>query len=290
MESLKRIDAIVAAPPSHWVGDGLLVRSLISHHSQGAAISPFLLLDYAAPKEFAPAPVPRGVGEHPHRGFETVTIVYQGELAHRDSAGNQGTLGPGDVQWMTAASGIVHEEFHSQDFTDRGGTLEMVQLWVNLPARHKMSPPGYQELRKQEIPTVELPGGAGQVRVIAGEFQGTKGPARTFTRVNLWDTRLKAGTTCEFTMPEGDTTMALVLSGRVTVAGTESLGAADLAIFERKGSRLALDAQEDTAILILGGQPIDEPIASYGPFVMNTKDEIQQAVRDFQAGRFARIE
>jgi quercetin 2,3-dioxygenase len=190
---MKRIVSIERWPSSHWVGDGFPVRTIFTFDTLGYRISPFLLLDYAGPAEFEPSDKLRGVEEHPHRGFETVTILYQGELEHRDSAGNESKLGPGDVQWMTAASGVLHEEKHSRDFARQGGTLEMVQLWVNLPAKYKMNPPGYQTILNRQIPVAELSDGAGIVRVIAGEFGQIKGPARTFTPINLWDVRLKAG-------------------------------------------------------------------------------------------------
>ena len=187
---MRKVLGVYASPNPHWVGDGFPVRSMFSHASHGQHVSPFILLDYAGPAEFLPTQKPRGVGEHPHRGFETVTIVYQGEVEHRDSTGKGGVIGPGDVQWMTAASGILHEEFHSQAFTRKGGTLEMVQLWVNLPAKDKDAEPGYQSLFKQGIPTLALPNNAGRLRVIAGEYQGSRGPARTFTPINVWDFRL----------------------------------------------------------------------------------------------------
>jgi len=227
------------------------------------------------------------VGRHPHRGFETVTIAYQGGVEHRDSAGNEGTIGPGDVQWMTAASGIVHEEWHERAFTRRGGTMEMAQLWVNLPAKDKMAAPGYQDIRSQQIPTVNADGGA-SVRVIAGEFRGMKGPARTFTPINVWDTRIKAGHRIEMDFPEGYTTLLAVLNGKVVINGEEAAEAAELAILDRAGKRITLEATEDAVILVLNGEPIDEPVVGYGPFVMNTHDEIHQAVRDYQSGRLER--
>jgi hypothetical protein len=236
--------------------------------------------------DFAAAQERRGVGEHPHRGFETVTIVYEGEVEHRDSSGGGGRIGPGDVQWMTAASGLVHEEFHGREFARRGGRFEMVQLWVNLPARHKMSAPGYQEILDAAIPAVPLGDDGSRARIIAGDFAGTKGPARTFTPVNLWDLRLAAGRRTELTLPDGFTTLLFVLKGRVLVNGTEPVGTAELAMFEREGRDIALEAEEETTVLVLSGEPIDEPVVGYGPFVMNTRAEIGQAMADFQAGRF----
>jgi redox-sensitive bicupin YhaK (pirin superfamily) len=260
------------------------VRSLFSYDWQARNVSPFLLLDYGAPEEFAPSGQRRGVGEHPHRGFETVTIAYQGGVEHRDSAGNHGTIGPGDVQWMTAASGIVHEEWHEREFTRRGGTMEMAQLWVNLPAKHKMAAPAYQDIRSAQIPVVDV-GTGSSVRVIAGEFRGAKGPARTFTPINVWDARLKAGGRIELDLPDGHTALLAVLRGKVSINGDESAGPAELAILERAGTRVVLEAGEDATVLVLNGEPIDEPVVGYGPFVMNTPDEIRQAFSDFHRGR-----
>jgi len=272
----------------HWVGDGFPVRSLFSYSGDAAATDPFLLLDYAEPHEFPPAEAKRGVEEHPHRGFETVTIVYQGELEHRDSAGNRGSIGPGDVQWMTAASGVVHEEFHSAAFTARGGTFEVAQLWVNLPARLKMSPPRYQEIRAAQIPVVQLAGGAGTARVIAGELNGTRGPAQTYTPVNLWNLEMAAGHKVELPVPDGQTTLLAVRRGRVTVDG-QSVGGGEVAQWERDGDSIKLEVAEDAAALFLAGEPIGEPIAAQGPFVMNTTAEIRQAIADFQSGRMGSL-
>lgn len=278
---MKKLIRIQSGTAPHWVGNGFPVRTLFSHQGQGEQISPFLLLDYAGPAEFAPSDQPRGVGEHPHRGFETVTLVYQGELEHRDSAGNHGKIGPGDVQWMTAASGVVHEEWHEQAFTKRGGVLEMVQLWVNLPAKDKMSPPRYQEILNRQIPAVPIDS-AGSVRVIAGDFQGTKGPAKTFTPISVLDLRLKANGRADLSLPEGHTALVVVLKGKALINGAEVAGEADLANFERAGEGIAIEAKEDAMILVLSGEPINEPVVSYGPFVMNTQEEIRQAITDFQ--------
>ena len=269
---------------SHWVGNGFPVRTVLSSQTLGPYISPFLLLDYAGPAEFAPTDEPRGVGQHPHRGFETVTIVYQGELEHHDSAGNSGRIGPGDVQWMTAGSGVVHEEWHDEAFARRGGTFEVIQLWVNLPAKDKMTPPRYQEILDAQIPVVDLEGG-GRARVIAGEFLGATGPARTFTPVVLVDLRLKAGEVAEVPFACGHTSLILVLKGKANLGDDETAGAADLALFDRDGGSVRVKAQEDSTLLVLAGEPIDEPIASRGPFVMNTEDEIRQAIDDYRSGR-----
>jgi redox-sensitive bicupin YhaK (pirin superfamily) len=286
---MKRVTAVHRSPERHWVGDGFPVRSLFSYHAQGAAISPFLLLDHAGPAHFDPAERPRGVGEHPHRGFETVTIVYDGEVEHRDSAGNGGTIGPGDVQWMTAAAGLMHEEFHSHAFTRRGGTMEMAQLWVNLPAKDKMSPPHYQPIVAADIPSVTLPADAGQVRVIAGQYGEASGPAKTFTPINVWDVRLRSGGSATLRVPEGHTTLVAVLRGALNVNGTHDVEAEQIVEFDRAGDEAQVRASADAVFLVLTGEPIDEPIAGYGPFVMNTRDEIMTAIRDLQEGRFARL-
>ena len=286
---MKRVTAIHQSPEQHWVGDGFPVRSLFSYHAGGALLSPFLLLDHAGPAEFEPTTRPRGVGEHPHRGFETVTIVYQGEVEHRDTAGNGGRIGPGDVQWMTAASGLMHEEFHSREFTRRGGTMEMAQLWVNLPAKDKRSPPRYQPIVAADIPVVELPNGAGRVRVIAGRHEDRKGPATTFTDINVWDVALAAGKAATFALPEGHTALIALLRGALRVNDTHDVRAGQVVQFDRSGSDVRLEASADATFLVLTGEPIDEPIAGYGPFVMNTRDEIMTAIADLQQGRFGSL-
>ncbi|WP_087743191.1 MULTISPECIES: pirin family protein [unclassified Acidovorax] len=286
---MKKILATYSAPRPHWVGNGFPVRSLFSYNSHGAHLSPFLLLDHAGPAQFTPTDQPRGVGQHPHRGFETVTIVYEGEVEHRDSTGAGGLIGPGDVQWMTAAGGILHEEFHSKAFAQRGGTLEMVQLWVNLPARDKLAAPRYQTLQDAQIPSVALPEGAGQVRVIAGEFDGQRGPAQTFTPVDVWDVRLQQGRAARFDTPAGHTLALVLLHGTVLVNGQEVVREGQLLQFERDGSGVEIEANSDATLLLLGGQPIDEPIVGHGPFVMNTQAEIAEAITDFNSGRFGQM-
>ncbi len=283
---MKKVVGVYSAPRQHWVGDGFPVRSLFSYRSHGKTLSPFLLLDRAGPAEFSPTSHPRGVGQHPHRGFETVTIVYKGEVAHRDSTGQGGIIGPGDVQWMTAASGILHEEFHSEAFLHSGGTLDMVQLWVNLPAKDKMSAPGYQAILNDTIPTVALPEGAGSVRIIAGDYAGHAGPARTFSPMNVWDVRLNASATIELPTTEGWNTAVVVLHGTVQVNGQTIAREAQLVLLDREGEGLTLEANNDAVLLLLSGEPIDEPIVGQGPFVMNTQDEIAQAIDDFNSGRF----
>ncbi|HEY5850402.1 MAG TPA: pirin family protein [Lysobacter sp.] len=285
---MKKVLGVYSAPKPHWVGDGFPARSLFSYNSHGSHLSPFLLLDYAGPYDFEPATHPRGVGQHPHRGFETVTIVYEGEVAHRDSTGAGGTIGPGDVQWMTAASGILHEEFHSPEFTQRGGTLDMVQLWVNLPARDKMRPPGYQTLLDRDIPSVPLPDDAGRVRVIAGEYAGHAGPARTHTPIDVWDVRMTRGGHARFDVTAGRTLALVVLKGVVRVNG-QPAHEAQLVAFDRNDGELLVEAETDATVLLLSGEPIDEPVVGYGPFVMNTQAEIAQAMTDFNSGRFGQI-
>lgn len=282
---MRKVLGLYSAPHPHWVGDGFPVRTLFSHHSHGENVSPFLLLDYAGPAHFEPTPHRRGVGEHPHRGFETVTIVYDGEVEHHDSTGAGGTIGPGDVQWMTAASGILHEEHHSPAFAATGGRFEMVQLWVNLPAKDKMSKPGYQPILDKNIPVVELSGGAGTVRVIAGNYDGHIGPARTFTPIDLWDVRLKAGKAATFTLPEGRTLAVVVLAGTVEVNSAQIAREAQMVLLDRIGGEITIAANNDAKLLILSGEVIDEPVVAHGPFVMNTADEIKQAMRDYQSGK-----
>ena len=273
---------------SHWVGNGFPVRSVFSYNDLAKDLSPFLLLDYAEPYEFTPGDEKRGVGGHPHRGFETVTIVYQGELEHKDSSGGGGKIGPGDVQWMTAAGGLVHEEFHSSNFTKQGGTFEVAQLWVNLPAKVKNAAPGYQTLLKGQIPQVELPNNTGSLRVIAGEYSGKKGSAKTFTPINLWDISLNANSTLELPLPEGHTKTFLVLRGEVSVDG-EKAGKGELVILSDRQGNYKLEALSDAKLLVMSGEPLNEPIVGYGPFVMNTQAEIKQAYLDFHNGKFGEL-
>ncbi|MGE3758777.1 MAG: pirin family protein [Pseudobdellovibrionaceae bacterium] len=271
----------------HWVGDGFPVRSIFTYNDLAKKISPFLLMDYAGPAEFSPTQKRRGVGEHPHRGFETVTIVYAGQVEHRDSAGGGGVIQAGDVQWMTAASGLVHEEMHGKDFSKTGGKFEMVQLWVNLPAKDKMNKPRYQGITSAQIPTASL--SKGSLRVIAGDFQGHKGAALTHTPINLWDIRLSAKSENTFKVPVGHTTSVFVLSGKIKIGDSKWIESAELALLETEGEEFTIYAEEDSNVLFLGGEPINEPIVGYGPFVMNTQAEIQQAFHDFQEGKMGRI-
>ena len=283
----RTVAAIFEGSEPHIVGDGFPVQTFFPQPGLDAEISPFLLLDYAGPKEFPPTGEPRGVDEHPHRGFETVTLVYEGEVEHRDSAGNEGRIGPGDVQWMTAAAGLVHEEKHAKAFAARGGTLEAVQLWVNLPRAHKMSPPTYQDIRAADIPAVPV-GGGGSVRVIAGAYEGHNGPARTFSPVHLYDVRLDAGARVEVPIAAGHQTGILVLRGGVQV-GDKQVRARELALLTQTGDSVAVSAAEPSTLLIMSGEPIREPIARYGPFVMNTREELMQAVEDYRTGRMGHL-
>lgn len=284
---MKNVKRVIREVTQHWVGDGFPVRSLFSYGG-GNEFDPFLLLDYAGPHEFPPAERRRGVDAHPHKGFETVTILYRGELAHRDSSGGSGNLSPGDVQWMTAGSGIVHEEFHSERFTSEGGVLEMVQLWVNLPASDKSTPPKYQDLRDEQFPRVELADDAGEVRVIAGDFDGTHGPATTFTPINVWDVRVNAGRTARLTVPAGHACVLIVQLGALT-ANNSPVKSMELVQFERDGSLIELTAETVSRVLLLSGKPLEEPVVGHGPFVMNTRQEIQQAIADYQAGKMGTL-
>lgn len=285
----KELTGVYQAGSQHMVGDGFPVRNMIPGAGVDEQLSPFLLLDYMGPEHFPPTDRQLGVGEHPHRGFETVTIMYQGKVVHRDSTGSGGVIGPGDVQWMTAASGIVHEELHEQAFAAQGGTLEGIQLWVNLPKAFKMSRPRYQTLVSSEIPTVKLGEGAGQLRVIAGAFRGVNGPAKTFSPVHLYDLRLTAGHQTELTLPKGFNTSVFVLRGEVVINGSHTAKETELALFGQTGERVVLEAKEHATLLVLSGEPIDEPIARYGPFVMNTQEELVQAVNDYRAGRMGHL-
>lgn len=273
----------------HWVGDGFPVRSLFSYSDFGRHLSPFLLLDYAGPHQFQPTQSRRGVGEHPHKGFETVTIVYDGEVEHRDSSGGGGVIGPGDVQWMTAGRGIQHEEYHSPAYARSGGAFRMVQLWVNLPAKDKGVPAGYQTLLAADIPNVALPDGAGHLRIIAGNYDGAHGPARIFSPLNVWDAVLHQGRHVTLDLPEGHNSAIVSLEGKLIVNGAEELGSAQFALLGTAGTQVSVQAAVESSFLVLTGAPLNEPIAGYGPFVMNTQEEIQQAINDMRTGRFGVI-
>ncbi|CAM5216642.1 pirin family protein [Alishewanella longhuensis] len=285
---MKKVLAIHKAPAEHWVGNGFPVRSMFSYQTHGQEINPFLLLDHAGPAYFEKTAQARGVGQHPHRGFETVTIVYNGEVAHRDSTGQGGVIKAGDVQWMTAGAGIIHDEFHSAAFRASGGVLEMVQLWVNLPAEHKLTTPGYQEIKSEQIPVVAMPGGAGRVRVIAGNYADKGGAAATHSPMQVWDIAMHGGAETTFTLPEGWNVMLLLLAGDLKVNNI-TLQQSQLAILDSEGTAVVLKAGSDTRLLLLSGEPLHEPIVGYGPFVMNTQAQIQQAISDYQNGKFGQI-
>ncbi|WP_020592434.1 pirin family protein [Kiloniella laminariae] len=281
---MKKIEQILRSNGSHWVGDGFPVRSLFSYQGDTKATSPFLLFDYAGPHVFEPnIRSPRGVEQHPHRGFETVTIVYEGEVSHRDSSGGGGTISRGDVQWMTAGSGILHEEFHSENFSKSGGPFQMVQLWINLPAKDKSAPPAYQAIVSSQIPVVELE--QGSARIIAGTFKGTEGAAQTFTPINLWDIRLETQANITLDLPQDHNVMIAVLSGTITVDG-KSVTSAEIARLSTNGSDVTICTERDSTLLVMTGEPIAEPVVGYGPFVMNSEAEIREAINDFNSGRF----
>ena len=280
----KQVISIHRQGAAHWVGDGFPVHTIF-HYQEQPELSPFLLLDHAGPHEFAPSSQPRGVDWHPHRGFETVTVVYDGEVDHHDTAGSGGSIRAGDVQWMTAGAGLLHKEFHSPDFTRHGGRFEMLQLWVNLPRADKMTAPRYQSIAAQDIPVVKLPGDGGTVRVIAGAFANSAGAARTFTPINLLDVRLAAGKRATLDLKDGYTAALYVLHGEVVVSGREIARPTELVVLDRNGAEVILEANSDATVFVMNGQPIEEPIAGYGPFVMNTRQEIHQAFADFNQGR-----
>lgn len=286
----KKSTHILRSTGGHWVGNGFPVQTLFAYPEHGTLLSPFLLLDYAGPMEFPPTEQRLGVGEHPHRGFETVTIVYSGAVEHRDSSGGTGQIGPGDVQWMTAASGVVHEEFHERTFAQQGGLFEMIQLWVNLPAAHKMDPPRYQTILDNQIPVVELPNQQGKVRVIAGTYAGVTGPARTVTPIQVWDLRLSSKQPIQIALPEHHTAALLVLKGECHLHDRDTpLQSAEIAIFEHQHAHIYIERADDVTALLLCGEPIREPIVGSGPFVMNTAAEIRQAFSDYQSGAMGHL-
>lgn len=289
---MRNVRKIYTANSSHWVGDGFLVQPLFSHMGEDKKTDPFLMLDYAAPQVYEPnfSSELRGVGRHPHKGFETVTIAYSGEVAHKDSTGGGGVIKEGDVQWMTAGSGIIHQEFHSEEFSRRGGLFEMVQLWVNLPKAHKNTPPKYQHLPKEKIPVVNFANGAGYARLIAGEFEGVNGAAGTFSEMNVFDIVINANSEVKFNIPASHALSMVVLRGKASFNGKDSASAGQLVGFEFEGGEVAIKAGDDELkILLLSGEPINEPVVGYGPFVMNTTEEIRQAINDFNSGKFGQI-
>lgn len=289
---MRKVKNIYQENQAHWVGDGFLVQPLFSHMGEDRGTNPFLMLDYAAPQYYEPNKrTPRGVGQHPHKGFETVTIAYQGEVEHRDSSGGGGVIKAGDVQWMTAGAGIIHQEFHSEAFSRRGGMFEMVQLWVNLPRKDKNVPAHYQHLAKENIPVVEFADNAGYARIIAGNFADIQGAAKTYTKMNVWDMAINAGREVEIEIPESQSLSMVVLRGKATFNHNEQASAGQLVNFERSAGKVTITAaDEELKILLLAGEPIEEPVVGYGPFVMNSFEEIRQAVNDFNAGKFGQIE
>ncbi|MFC3416959.1 pirin family protein [Algoriphagus hitonicola] len=288
----KRIELIAKPNPPHFVGDGFRVHNFIPSYPglDMKRMDPFIMLDYNSNHNFPPSQIPKGVGVHPHRGFETVTIAYKGKVEHHDSSGGGGVIGEGGVQWMTAASGVLHKEYHEREWSKTGGEFQMVQLWVNLPAKDKMSPPKYQALENENIAKVTLPNQAGIVEVIAGEYNGTQGSASTFSPLNMLNAKLEKNGEVEFTIPAAHNTAILVLEGSVQVNGTEKVPTDHLALFENKGEKFTLKALEKSVILILSGEPLNEPIAAHGPFVMNTRAELMDAFRDFNEGKFGYLE
>jgi hypothetical protein len=286
--SIRSVEGVYRGDPLHWVGNGFHVSTYFpTRQIDPERVSPFVLMDYGEPKDFGPlAKGKRGVGWHPHRGFETVTLAWEGGVAHRDNAGNHGLIGPGDAQWMTAGAGIFHEEYHAEPFTRMGGRMHMMQLWVNLPKRNKFAAPAYQAIAAAQVPTVQLEGG--QVRVLAGEFEGAAGPARTFTPITMLDARLNAGGRLSVPLPAGYNALAVVAKGRIRVGDT-SAGRGDLVLYRNDGTRLECSVDEDCHLVVLAGEPLGEPVVQYGPFVMNTREEIEQAIVDVELGRFGRV-
>ena len=285
--NVKSVDQIIAPPPTHWVGDGFRVHGFFPNQFlSGRRMSPFYLLDYNSKCDFPPSTKLLGVGPHPHRGFETVTIAYKGKVQHHDSHGGGGVIGEGDVQWMTAGSGILHKEYHEEEFNRTGGTFQMVQLWVNLPAKDKMTAPQYQAITNGEMGRYPLTDDGGLVEVIAGEFNGTKGAATTFSPVHLYNLKLKKGASVKLEFPENYTTALLMIEGGAKINEIVTAPQDNFVLFKRDGEEILVEAKTDSVILVLSGEPIDEPVVGYGPFVMNTQEEIYQAFEDFQAGKF----
>ncbi|KEY19039.1 pirin family protein [Kaistella antarctica] len=285
--SVKKVEIIVAPRPAHFVGDGFRVHNFIpsGQRLDMKRMDPFIMLDYNSKFNFGPTSTPRGVGVHPHRGFETVTIAYQGKVEHHDSAGGGGIIGQGDVQWMTAASGVLHKEFHEREWAKEGGTFQMVQLWVNLPAKDKMSAPKYQAIANGEMEMVDL-GENGFIEVIAGNYLNKKGPASTFSPVHLMNAKLKTGGTAEFNFPANFNTGILVIEGNIIINNEEKVPTDHFALFQNAGELFTIEATEESIVLILSGEPLNEPIVPHGPFVMNTKEEIHQAFDDYNNGKF----
>jgi len=288
----KQVEAILPPPGTHMVGDGFKVHNFFpSYNLIGEkGMSPFFLMDYNSKWSISPSERPRGVGVHPHRGFETVTIAYHGKVAHHDSAGNSGVIGEGDVQWMTAGSGILHKEYHEKEFSRKGGVFQMVQLWVNLPKKHKMTSPKYQAIENKDMKRVMLDDGKSFVELIAGEYKDHKGPAFTFTPANMFNARLQKGANADFSFNKDFNTGVLIIEGSVLINDSSKALADHFVLFKHDGEEFRLQALEESVVLILSGEPIDEPIAAYGPFVMNTDEEIKEAYNDFYNGKFGHLE
>lgn len=282
---MKKIKYIRKAAQPHMVGDGFKVRTFISS-AMWKDMSPFLMLDYIEPVNYLPTEHPRGVDVHPHKGFETVSILWEGALAHEDSSGGKGKLFAGDVQWMTAGAGILHKEFHEEEFSRKGGVLHGAQLWVNLPAKDKSTAPSYQDIRSATIPEIKLEDEKGKIRIIAGEMNGVKGPASTFTRINIFDAHATADASFDLHVVDGDHTTLLVLKGTIHINDHQTAREGDMLVFEDAGSSIHIQTNNETHLLLLSGEPITEPVAAYGPFVMNTQEEIMQAIDDYNAGKF----
>jgi redox-sensitive bicupin YhaK (pirin superfamily) len=284
----KAIKYIRKASPQHMVGDGFKVKPFISR-DMWKDVSPFLMLDYVEPWQLLPTIHPRGVDVHPHKGFETVSILWEGALAHEDSSGGKGKLFAGDVQWMTAGKGILHKEFHEEEFSKKGGVLHSAQLWVNLPAQYKNVPPAYQDIHAKDIPEVAIPNNKGKIRVIAGELDGVKAHTQTFTRINIFDVYAQRDAGVLLTVPESDNTSILILKGTVQINNQEIAREGDILVFENAGTSISIEANNEVHLLLLSGEPIHEPVAAYGPFVMNTQQEIMEAINDFNAGKFGEL-
>ena len=289
--STNKVEILVQPRPAHFVGDGFRVHNFIpsGYRLDMKRMDPFIMLDYNSKFHFSGTETPRGVGVHPHRGFETVTIAYHGRVEHADSAGGGGVIGEGDVQWMTAASGVLHKEFHETEWAKQGGIFQMVQLWVNLPSKDKMSPPKYQAIKNSEMKKVDL-GEKGFVEVIAGEYQNEKGPASTFSPVNLMNAKLKKGGKADFSFPANFNTAALVVEGSISVNGEKNVPTDHFILFKNEGENFIIEATEDAVVLVISGEPLNEPIFPHGPFVMNSREEIIQAFEDFNTGKFGYLE
>ena len=286
----KTIEKIIQPSTPHFVGDGFRVHNFIPSNIRMKRMDPFIMMDYNETYYFPPTNKPKGVGVHPHRGFETVTIAYKGKIEHTDSAGGGGVIGEGDVQWMTAASGVLHKEFHETEWSKTGGEFQMVQLWVNLPAKHKMSPPKYQAIQNKQITKVALPNNGGHVEVIAGNYKGNIGPATTFSPTNLYNLKLNKGATTQLSFPANYNTALVTIQGSVNINSEITIKQDHLVLFDNVGETFTINALEDAIVLVLSGEPIQEPIAAYGPFVMNNQQELVQAFEDFNTGKFGYLE